>query len=698
MIRLFGGLSALALPAVVAAQDSPAAASEEPIILLNETRETIVVTGAGSLAPTAGDSVQDVTLIRDVEPGLGARVENRLRDEAGIVQFRRSDGRSAHPTSQGVTLRGLGGNASSRAVVLLDGVPQADPFGGWVAWSGFDAVRLGGIRITRGGGGGADGPGALAGTIALHSSITDGAEASAAYGSRDAFDLSGSVGSNLGEGAIALDARFAGGDGFTPVVADQRGAADRAARYRQGGGGIRLQTLTGGSGRIEATVRGFFDRRDRGTDYSRSRTDGVDASVRYVLDPGFADSWRASVLAYVQLRDFDTGFASVAVDRDSANPALEQHVPATGLGARIELRPAFGSRNPLRVGIDWRRTVGRTEEDYFFTDFVPGRHRVAGGSSDTLGAFAEWTDCLGSDRLSWTASGRLDRWWLGEGYRFETNIGGAPITDARFAARQGWEASGRLGIKWTAGPFALRAAAYRGWRLPTLNELYRPFRVGPDATAANELLEPERLWGGEIGADWSAGRTRVGVTLFANRLSNAIANVTLGTGPGNFPGVGFVAAGATYSQRQNLDAIDSKGVEVSAEQGIGPLILRATWALTDARVDASGTAATLDGLRPAQIAKHGGSLSILADRGRPFGGFATLRYIGRQNEDDLGLLALDDALTLDAGLWWRLSDAVSIEARGENLFDELVPAAISSAGIVERATPRTLWVGARLSF
>jgi outer membrane receptor protein involved in Fe transport len=55
-------------------------------------------------------------------------------------------------------------------------------------------------------------------------------------------------------------------------------------------------------------------------------------------------------------------------------------------------------------------------------------------------------------------------------------------------------------------------------------------------------------------------------------------------------------------------------------------------------------------------------------------------------------------VTLDAGLSWRLSDAVSLEARGENLFDALVPAAISSAGIVERATPRTLWVGARLSF
>jgi outer membrane receptor protein involved in Fe transport len=336
--------------------------------------------------------------------------------------------------------------------------------------------------------------------------------------------------------------------------------------------------------------------------------------------------------------------------------------------------------------------------DYFFTGLVPGRHRVAGGSSDTLGTFAEWTSGDPHEAFLWTVSGRLDRWWLAAGYRHEYNFGGPPISDASFAARQGWEGSGRIGLRWTANGFSLRAAGYRGWRLPTLNELYRPFRVGADATAANELLKPERLWGGEVGADWQGGGTKLSATLFANRLSNAIANVTLAAGPGNFPGVGFVAAGATYSQRQNLDAIDSKGVEVSAEQVIGPAVLRATWAYTDARVDASGAAAALDGRRPAQIARHGASLSLRDNGGGPFGGFATLRYIGAQNEDDLGLQRLGDALTLDAGLSWRLSGVIGIEVRGENLFDEPVPAAISSSGIVERATPRTLWIGTRINF
>ncbi len=682
MIRLFAGVAALALPAAAMAQQEVEAEGGWCCLISTlKYPEAIVVTAGGSLGLPNGDAVQKTTFINDLDPGLGTRVENRLRDEAGIVQFRRSDGRSAHPTSQGVTLRGLGGNASSRALVTLDGVPQADPFGGWVAWSAYDAVRLGGIVVTRGGGSGADGPGALAGTIGLHSEMTGGAEASLAYGSRESWDASASAGGAIGSGQVAIDGRYSRGNGFVPVAKGQRGSADRAAPYEQGGLGLRLRFDAGDNSRVEASVRGFADRRDRGVDFTRSKVDGVDASLRFIRDPAGGAQWLA--LAYVQLRDFETGFASVAADRSSAAPVLFQRVPATGLGARVEYRPAIDGANPLRLGADWRRTTGRTEEDFFFAAGVPQRHRSAGGSSDTVGAFAEWTSGDRDDGFLWTLSGRIDRWWLSGGYRREGNIGGAPISDARFADRQGWEASGRAGVRWSRDDVALRAAVYRGWRLPTLNELYRPFRVGAEVTMANEALKPERLWGGEVGIDWASDATSLSATLFANRLTDAIANVTLAP---------------NLNQRQNLDAIDSKGVEVSAAQGIGPLRLRATYAYTDADVDASGAAAILDGRRPAQIAKHGGSVSLRSNAVGPLGGFATLRYVGAQNEDDLGLLRLDDALTLDAGLSWRLADGISVEARGENLFDELVPAAISSSGIVERATPRTLWIGARLSF
>lgn len=685
MIRLLTGVAALAMPAAATAQTQTTEELNDfycCVHIVPLPKEDIVVNGSGLLRLSDADRTLGRTLIANVDRGLGDRIENRLRDEAGLVQFRRSDGRSAHPTSQGITLRGLGGNASSRALVTLDGIPQADPFGGWVAWSAYDAINVGGIFVTRGGGSGADGPGALGGTISLHSEMIDGGSGSIAYGSRDSWDASASVGTELGVGGqVTLDARYGSGDGFIPVAKGQRGTVDRAAPYEQGGLGLRLRFNAGDDNQIEASVRGFSDRRDRGTDFTDSKIDGIDASFRFLHNPGVGTQWIA--LAYVQLRDFESGFASVAAGRNSVGPALFQRVPATGLGARIEVRPGVDGENPLRVGLDWRRTVGRTEEDFFFSGVTPGRHRIAGGSSDTVGAFAEWTSGDAGYGFLWTLSGRVDRWSLGEGYRLERNIAGPVITHLRFASRQGWEGSGRAGVRWSTDNITFRGAVYRGWRLPTLNELYRPFRVGAEVTTANEMLKPERLWGGELGADWESGGTKLSATLFANHLTNAIANVTLAP---------------NLNQRQNLDAIDSKGVEVSAEQRIGPATLRATYAFTDAKVDASGGAAVLDGRRPAQIAKHGGSVSLRSDTRGPFGGFATLRYVGKQNEDDLGLLALDDALTLDAGLSWQLAEAISIEARGENLFDELVPAAISSSGIVERATPRTLWVGARLSF
>jgi len=98
------------------------------------------------------------------------QLDQVLKDVPGLQLFRRSDARSGHPTSQGVTLRALGGNASSRALLVLDGVPQSDPFGGWINWPAYDPASLSEVRVVRGGGSVANG-GALAGTIEMRSRL-----------------------------------------------------------------------------------------------------------------------------------------------------------------------------------------------------------------------------------------------------------------------------------------------------------------------------------------------------------------------------------------------------------------------------------------------------------------------------------------------------------------------------------------------
>jgi outer membrane receptor protein involved in Fe transport len=228
--------------------------------------------------------------------------------------------------------------------------------------------------------------------------------------------------------------------------------------------------------------------------------------------------------------------------------------------------------------------------------------------------------------------------------------------------------------------------------MPTLNELFRPFRAGADATAANPLLDPERLSGAEAGVRYHREGLELELTGFVNRLSGAIANVTLGHGPGVFPGVGFVAG--DFSQRRNLDAVKVRGVEASAQFNRGPWTLRAGASFSHARVEANSEAAALDGLRPAQTP----NLVLTGEVGWHDGGKAVsllLRRTGAQFEDDLNTQRIRPARTIDAFAAWPLSRRLQLVARAQNLLDETVIATLGSDGTIERATPRTLWIGLR---
>lgn len=666
-----------------------------PLLLATAPAATpdIVVTGRG-LAPAAGEEVFD-TFVVDRERLTGSasgRLEEVLRDVPGFQLFRRSDARSANPTSQGATLRALGGNASSRILLLLDGVPQTDPFGGWISWPAYHPERLGEARVTRGGGSGVQGPGALAGTIALSSATPTelrGVQGRVAYGSRDGLDAFAGLGRDLGTGFVAISGAWQRGDGFIPISEAQRGAADRPSPYEQMSLAVRGVAPLGDGVELQASGLVFSDRRERGTAFSAIRTRGADASLRLV-------GRRWSALGYVQTRDFYNSFASVGPGRAAASRASEQFsVPATGVGARLEARPRIAPGVELRLGGDGRLTDGETRELFAFVAGSGTRGRVAGGRTATLGGFAEaaWT----SDLVTLTAGGRIDRWTVSNG-RLEERVlaTGAVLTDTAFRDRSGWEPTGRAGIAWRRSEaLTFRAAAYLGWRLPTLNELYRPFRVGVDATAANAELSPERLQGLEAGLDWRPARgASVGFTAFANRLEGAIANVTLGRGPGAFPGVGFVAVGGDYRRRDNLDAIAARGIELEGRYAAGDWTVSGGWSWSDARVRAIGSAAALDGLRPAQTPRHNVSSTVAWGR-NGIRAALTARYASRQFEDDLNRQSLPGAFTLDAAGLVPLGRRLAIEIRAENLTGSRILAAISGDGIEERGTPRTLWLGLR---
>ena len=643
-----------------------------------EPAAPIVVTGHG-LRETPATPAYDVTVLtrEALTRAASGRIEDVLSGVAGFQQFRRSDSRSSNPSAQGVTLRALGGNATSRSLVLLDGVPMADPFFGYIPFSALAPERLAAVRVTRGGGSGAFGAGAVAGTIELESAGAGELgllNASALSDDRGETEASATFAPRLGEGFAVVSGRWDRGQGFWTTPKGHRVPASSRAKYDSWSSGLRLVAPLTDTIELQARGLGFDDNRTLRFKGADSESSGQDASLRLVG----RGRWQFDALAYVQARDF----SNIVISSTSFRKTLDQRrTPSTGLGGKLEVRPPLGDAHVARLGIDYRRADGGLQEDAYsaVTGLVTARRRAGGRNSD-LGLFAQddWT--LGPIVL--TGGVRADRWTIRDGYFRERNAAGVATTTSSFANRSGWDVSLRGGaVAKLGGGVQLRGAGYTGLRLPTLNELYRPFVVFPVTTRANAALRNERLRGFEGGIDFTPSPAlTLSATAFDNRVRNAIANVTIA---------------ANLRERRNVDAVHARGLELGGQWRLGALAFDGSLALTDAQIEASGTSLALEGKRPAQTPKvaASGTLSWVPAQGWRLA--ATLRHAGRQFEDDLETDALPATTTLDAFTQVPLAGPFSLVLRAENLTDERIVTR-NQAGSIDLGVPRTVWAGVRV--
>lgn len=664
--------TAMVVSSPAAAQDDAEPAAETP-----DDDPVIIVTGSALEETPAAEVYATRTLDREeIVTTSSGRIEDALSSIAGFQQFRRSDSRSSNPSAQGATLRALGGNASSRALVLLDGVPMSDPFFGFIPYSALAPERLDSIRVVRGGGAGPFGAGALAGTIELASA---GPQTLGDFGAhlyandRGGTEAGAHLAGDLGHGFGVVSGRWDRDKGFyTTPETDRVDASIRAAHESWS---VEARGVAPLGETVELQARGLLydDRRSLRFEGADSSSTGQDASVRLVG----RGEWAFEALAYLQQRNF----TNTVVSSTRFVPVLDQrNTPSTGLGGKLEVRPPVGDLHTLRIGVDYRRSEGELFETALsaFTGAVRER-RNAGGVNSDIGLFVE--DDFTLDRLTVTAGARIDRYTIADGFYTARDPDGDLLVENRFTDRSGWEPSLRGGLAYDVGSgITLRGAAYMGLRLPTLNELYRPFVIFPVTTEANAALEPEKLEGFEIGADFEAGDAfALSLTAFDNRVEGAIANVTLDS---------------VTRRRQNIDAIEARGLEALARLAFGRFRLDTAWAYTKARAREEGAA--FDGNRPAQTPAWAGSASLRYTLGET-GQFAlTLRHVGKQFEDDLQSDVLPAATTLGAHAQIPLKDGFALVLRGENLTDETIVTR-NQSGSIDLGTPRTFWAGFKVA-
>jgi outer membrane cobalamin receptor len=403
-----------------------------------------------------------------LEQSPGTNLDDRLRDVPGFSLFRRSSSLVAHPTTQGISLRGIGSSGASRTLVFWDGIPANDPFGGWVYWTQFVPDEIGRAEISRGASTSIFGDRAMTGAIGLFSRQPESLHVLAEYefGNEDTHDFSAGFSRAWSRVAISGAARAFTTDGYFIVPASIRGAADKPANVRFVTGDVRIDHYTS-IGNLFFKTSVLAEERQNGTVLTHNSTGLGTVSMRFVRD-FTSDSF--SLVGFHTREGFHSTFDTVTPDRNTDRLTFTQTVHSEAVGGAV-LWQHHDARWNLLGGADVYRVAG-TSTDHL----VPPGARVGGGTQLQHGLYGQADGTFGPLRL-----------FAGVRHSF--------AGDSQFLSPNGGFVAGKKRLR-------ARGSVYRSFRAPTLNELFRTFKAGNATTEANPALVPETLWGAEAGFDF----------------------------------------------------------------------------------------------------------------------------------------------------------------------------------------------------
>jgi outer membrane receptor protein involved in Fe transport len=643
---------------------------------------TVTVTRSEQLQRDVPASV-NVLGKEEIRRSPAAVADDVLRQLPSFSLFRRASSVAAHPTTQGVSLRGVGPSGVSRTLVLLDGVPFNDPFGGWVFWSRVPIESADRIEVVDGASSSLYGNYAMGGLI----NIVTGPpaprtlELKTQYGNLGSpkFDMRASdVWGKLG---VSVDASAFDTDGYQTVRPEERGPIDNEAAVTFKN--LNLKAEYDVNDRVHAFARvGYFrENRDNGkhtsfTPVVKEQNDTAWKSAAGGIRVRTADlsEWQGTIFYDTELfHSNNIAIPDATSTRAIGRLSLEQTVPSDSLGGMVQWSRPFNRRHFVTAGADLRWVDGDSNELAFdpVTGSTATTARSSGGTQRSTGFYIQ--DLITPvEKMTLTLSARVDRWHNYDAHNLEMSLpSGNPTAndDPSLPDRRDSVVSPRVAALYHLnGRLTVWGDVGQGFRAPTLNELYRGFRVGTTVTQPNFDLGPERLVGSEAGltAEVTPNFVVRG-TFFDNRVKNPVANVTIGTN------------GATVTvQRQNLGRTRIWGLQTDAEYRLGT-----AWRVTGAylygesKVTENPSNPDLVGKFLAQVPRHRASLLVTYTNPRMADVTVSMQAIGNQFDDDQNVrgvpgksfAGLPGYAVVGLNISRRIDDHVEIFFGAQNLFD-----------------------------
>ncbi|HEX3438370.1 MAG TPA: TonB-dependent receptor [Pseudacidobacterium sp.] len=642
-------------------------------IVLNRQMEQVVVSAYRSPLDTL-DSPTSTRVLdqRQLREAAAPAFDDKLRQTPGFELFRRSSSLVANPTSQGISLRGLGSTAASRTLVVSDDVPLNDPYGGWIHWQELPELAIRSVEVVRGGASDLYGSSAIGGVInVITAKPGQNSFAFMTSGGSQSLTDSALLGSlKHGPWVGLLTGGGLSTDGYTLVAPDLRGPVDKPSNVHAQNGLVDLERGIRSSGRMFLRGSGFNESRNNGTPLQKNAT----RLWRYAAGTDWS---QLTLRFYGSTEHYRQTFSAINANRTSETLTRFGENPASELGAGAHWRQPVGAWAMVLAGADTHDVRASDNETIVATNGfqnTTARQRQTGIYGEALATPSKWT---------LTASARVDHFsnfdavqWTQSG---PTNM--PSFSETVFDPRIGISRRILTNV-------ALHASAFRAYRAPTQNELYRTGQVGQQTTLPNSNLRSERATGWETGfqANLPRWQSMLRVSYFWTQVNRPITALTLQTTPT-----------ATLLKRENLGQIESRGVSIDYEaHPFSWAALTGGYQYANATVTQYKQQPQLVGNWIPQVARNMATTQLRVTNTRL--GVLSLqgRISGRQYDDDANQYLLHGYFTLDAYASRQFGHHVEFFAAGQNLFDRSIQ--VGKTPILTLGTPRVARFGLRLHF
>jgi outer membrane receptor protein involved in Fe transport len=623
-------------------QSVPASREVEVVLAVAGLLETVTVTPTRA-AKRLGDVPVSANIVEKetIRQSPAVVADDVLRQVPTFSLFRRSSSLSSHPTAQGVSLRGIGPSGVSRTLVLVDGMPFNDPFGGWVYWTRVPMESVNRIEVIDGSSSSLYGNYGMGGVINIISATPTrrALEFKTQYGNRNSPKADFFASNVWGKLGVAVEGGAFNTEGFPIVIANERGIIDNNAEvdFRT----LNVRADYRASDRLNVFFRGGYFKEDRVNGKINEVNDTKWTAFGGGVRVRMPDDSDLQATVFADDSTFHSTFLAVNPAPYNTRPprsivrlATDQSVPTSAVGTMVQWSRNIGRSNYFSAGVDWRRVDGDSLEDLYVNGAIVAEgptapatltgRRDSGGTQDSAGFFLQ--NVFSMNNVVATLSARVDSWKNYNGHIVERSAAtGLPTANNRgdLADKDDTVVSPRGALLYRISDrVSVWGDVGWGFRAPTLNELYRQFSVGLTRTLANENLSPERLFGGEAGVRLEATRNvSVRSTWYDNSVKDPVSNVTIGT---------------NLQQRQNLGRTRIRGWQNDVELRMGSTVrVAAGYLFNNAKVTENPVNPTLVGLYLPQVPKHRGSVSFAYSSPRIATVAVTGMFFGRQYDDDL---------------------------------------------------------------